>query len=121
MVFCRLLMALTLLGPASFAADVNIRKKTLICFILILDHFFLNYTCTPQFDLVWINDKTNDIAAEAIEVGLNEPPAGVKVSGRETMSSDTTEVVTAIEQLCGKLGTMIDANTPPGNVSARPT
>ena len=29
------------------------------------------------------------------------------------MSTDTTEVVSAIEQLCGKLGAMIDAGTPP--------
>ena len=67
----------------------------------------------PYLNLVWINDESNVIAAEAIEVGLDEPPVGVKVVGREKMSTDTTEVVSAIEQLCGKLGTMIDAGTPP--------
>ena len=64
-------------------------------------------------NLVWINDESNVIAAEAIEVGLEEPPVGVKVVGLEKMSTDTTEVVSAIEQLCGKLGAMIDAGTPP--------
>ena len=68
----------------------------------------LNY-----LNLVWINDESNVIAAEAIEVGLEEPPVGVKVVGLEKMSTDTTEVVSAIEQLCGKLGAMIDAGTPP--------
>ena len=68
---------------------------------------------TTYLKLVWINDESNIIAAEAIEVGLDEPPVGVKVVGREKMSTDTTEVVSAIEQLCGKLGEMIDAGTPP--------
>ena len=65
------------------------------------------------FFLVWINDQSNVAAAEAIEVGLNQPPDGVKVVGKEIMSSDTTEVVSAIAELCGKLEAMVDAGTPP--------
>ena len=47
--------------------------------------------------LVWINDKDNKIAAEAIGVGLEQPPSGVNVASKEEMTSDTKEVVVAIE------------------------
>ena len=86
--------------------SISIKALSAHCAII----HFINFCF---FFLVWINDQSNVAAAEAIEVGLNQPPAGVKVVGKEIMSSDTTEVVSAIAELCGKLEAMVDAGTPP--------
>jgi ionotropic glutamate receptor len=55
----------------------------------------------------------NKIAKETISVALSQPMSGVTIANQETLESDTADVMVAIEQLCSKLTSMIDANNPP--------
>lgn len=62
---------------------------------------------------MWVNDVGNAIAKEAISIGLEHPPAGVKIGAKEELESDNSDVVTGITALCAKLDAMIDSGTPP--------
>lgn len=70
-----------------------------------------------DLNILWVNDEGNKVAKDSVETALQHvqktASMGTTLKTTEAIDSEQSDVYAAIEQVCGKLETMIDANTPP--------